>query len=221
MLRKLLYGILSLLVLFYALGNHAAILSRGAGISAPRTTSYYFAAAGSDSANCSLATPCQTITKANSLSFPANAAVYFNGGDTFTGCPVFSYATNVTGSGVIVTSYGSGKATIVPNCPSSAGAVIIDGVNAFTWTDLDLAGGSAINQRGGIIVQNGSATPYTSGVTIANSDISGFSNPTFISAEIFLLGWALNGSQSSIDNIQILNNTLHGATPTSSRLWQE
>jgi len=75
-------------------------------------TNYYFASAGSDSANClTKATACQTISHANSLVYPKNSVLNFNGGDTFSNTALALTTTNAPAGAVTVTSYGTGQAT--------------------------------------------------------------------------------------------------------------
>ena len=89
-------------------------------------TGYYFAAAGSDANACTLAAPCQTIAKFNTVysSLSGGDTVYFNRGDAFIG------EMNVTVSGsaghpIVVTPYGSGADPVI------GGALTLSG-----WTNV-------------------------------------------------------------------------------------
>lgn len=68
---------------------------------------YYFAAAGSDANACSLASPCQTISKFNSLSLIIGDSVLFNRGDSFTG------GLKLSTSGIYIGDYGTGNRPII------------------------------------------------------------------------------------------------------------
>lgn len=68
--------------------------------------SYYFSASGSDANSCTLASPCQTITKLNSLSSDTTASFYLNRGDSF-----FGGISNFAGHRL--DAYGSGSRPIV------------------------------------------------------------------------------------------------------------
>jgi len=79
---------------------------------------YYVSPTGSDTNNgTSTSTPWQTIAKVNSAHFVAGDSILFQGGQTFTGALVFSYATNIpvssTATPITVGSYGTGAATIL------------------------------------------------------------------------------------------------------------
>jgi hypothetical protein len=91
---------------------------------APAAVTYYFSPFGRDSNDCkTILTPCQTIAKVNSTSYNPGDNILFQGGQSFTGCLVFSYMSNVPASvpsnPIIIGSYGLGNATILSNCPGS------------------------------------------------------------------------------------------------------
>lgn len=145
----------------------------------PSTSIYYVATAGSDSNDGLAATtgagghgPWKTIAKVNSASFPAGSTISFNGGDNFTGCAVFSYATNMASSSaaspITVNSYGTGVATITSNCTGKfSSAVIIDGLSGFNLQNLTIAGGSSTDPPGSYSIWNPSpeGTNYLSGAS--------------------------------------------------------
>lgn len=181
---------------------------------------YYVSPMGSDTnSGTSTATPWQTIGKVNSFVFPQGSSVFFQGGQTFTGCLVFSTA-NVPSSSsstpFTVTSYGSGVATIQSNCSGTTGAAVtVDNVSGFTFDGLKVVNGSSTIY--GILLENQTSNTPTQTIVIKNSEITGF-GPVSGSAnggEIWIIGYALNGNNGPMNNIQILNNSLHGATVTS------
>lgn len=154
----------------------------------------------------------------NSFTFPQGATVLFQGGATFTGCLVIN-AKNVPSSSAqnpfILTSY-NGIATISSNCTGTSGAAITgDSVNGFTVDNLKIVNGSSTIY--GVLLENQSTTWATQFMSVKNSEITGFApvsgSPN--GGEIWIIGYAMNGNKGPLNNIQILNNSLHGATITS------
>ena len=154
--------------------RNARWLSDHAQASAPVT--YYFSPLGRDNNNCQTpSTACQTIAKANGMRFSPGDHILFQGGQSFTGCLVFSYASNVPVSvpsnPIVIGSYGTGNATILSECPrvNSGGygpksrAVDLNGVSA-TVQDLVISANGTKTQYG-ILVQNGAGSS-TNNVTI-------------------------------------------------------
>jgi hypothetical protein len=188
-------------------------------------TSYYFSASGSDSNNCrSPASPCRTIGKMNSLTYAAGDSILFHGGDSFTGCVMLN-STNVPNKGsasnpITLDSYGSGNATLLSNCPGNLHALLtIDGVSGVTVQNLILSA-NGTQTAIGIMVQNSYTSTAVNTILIQNNDISGFniSGPGQYGAEIFIAGqaYATGGNCGPLNNVQVLNNKLHGAAgPTS------
>jgi len=186
-------------------------------------TSYYFAANGSDANNCtSQATACQTIARAQGITYAPGSSINFRGGDSFTGCWSLNQ-TNVPSKGdknnpITIQSYGTGTATLRANCPGNLTALLlIDGVSGVTVQNLTFAvGGQA---SAGIWVQNSPATPTVDTITLQNLDVSGVLNtgPGNFSSEIFIAGNAFigGGGCGPLNNIKVLNSKLHGATVTS------
>jgi hypothetical protein len=195
-------------------------------------TNYYVSPTGSDSNNgTSTSTPWMTLGQVNRFVFAPGDHVFFQGGQTFTGCVVFSHATNVPASSAstpfVVGSYGTGNATLLSNCPGvnqsngngpRSALVTIDGISGFVLQNLTLSANGTATQFG-VLIQNGTNSATTaSAITVENSDISGFYTTASgdSSSEIWILGYALNGNCGNLNNVQIVNNTLHGANgPTS------
>ena len=181
---------------------------------------YYVSPNGNDSnAGTSISSPWQTIARVNSFTFPEGSTVSFQGGQTFTGCLVFN-ANNVPSSSAstpfTVNSYGTGMATIASNCSGAgAGAITGDNVSGFTIDGLRITnGGSTIY---GVLLENQTSNTPTQNLIVENSEITGFAPVTGgpNGGEIWIVGYATNGNNGPLNNIQILNNTLHGATVTS------
>jgi hypothetical protein len=192
------------------------------------TTSYYFSASGSDSNNCrSPASPCHTIRKMNSLTYEAGDSILFHGGDSFTGCVTIN-PTRVPNKGsasnpITLDSYGGGNATLLSNCPGNLHALLtIDGVSGVAVQNLILSA-NGTQTAYGVLVQNSySTTAPVDTIVIQNTDISGFhccgTTPGQYGSEIFIAGQACatGGNCGPLNNIQVLNNKLHGAAgPTS------
>jgi len=195
---------------------------RGAGAPAQPGNKYYFAAAGLDRNDCkSKESPCQTITKANSLSYGQHDNLLLKGGDSFTGCLSLTYH-NVHSSAdapLTVNSYGAGNATLLSNCPGRLSRLVnIDGVSGLILKNLTLSANGTTTWWG-VLIQNSTSAP-TGNITVENNDISGFhatgSSKSDYGAEIFVIGFSLSGSCAGLTNINILNNTLHGASGISS-----
>ena len=198
-------------------GAGTSSLSNEASATTPQPTQFYVSPSGSDSNPGILSAPWQTISKVNSFTFPEGAIVSFQGGQTFTGCLVFN-KTNVPSSNavnpLIVNSYG-GTATISSNCTGKSAAITGDSVNGFTIDGLKIVNGS--NTIYGVLLENQSYSWPTQTMVVKNSEITGFApvsgSPN--GGEIWIIGYAMNGNNGPLNNIQILNNNLHGATPTS------
>src|SRR6266567_5218130 len=181
---------------------------------------YYVSPNGDDNnAGTSAAYPWQTIAKVNNFTFPQGSAVSFEGGQTFTGCLVFNTANVPSSSSTTpftVNSYGTGAATISSNCSgTSAAAITGDNVHGFTIDGLRIVnGGSTIY---GVLLENQTSHSPTQSIVVKNSEITGFAPVGTVSngGEIWIIGYAANGNNGPLNNVQILNNTLHGASVTS------
>jgi len=181
---------------------------------------YYVSPNGNDSnSGTSSTSPWQTVGKVNSFVFPQGSTVSFQGGQTFTGCLVFN-TTNVPTSSsstpFTVNSYGGGTATIQSNCTgTTAAAVTIDNVSGFYFEGLKVVNGTSTIY--GILLENQTSNTPTQTIVVRNSEVTGFApvSGTPNGGEIWIVGYAMNGNNGPLNNIQILNNTLHGAKLTS------
>src|ERR1035441_6426889 len=79
-----------------------------------RATTYYVAAAGSDSNNgTSTGTPWQTIAHVNAQTFSAGDSILFNKGDAWYGTSLIAPSSGSSGSPITFGAYGSGANPIV------------------------------------------------------------------------------------------------------------
>ena len=194
--------------------------SNQASATTPDQINYYVSSTGNDSnSGTSPSSPWQTINKVNTSVFPEGAIVNFAAGQTFTGCLVAN-PTNVPNSSAsnpfTFQSYGTGIATIQSNCTgASSSAITGDTVNGFTVDGLKIVNGS--QTLNGVLLENQHHASPVQNMVVKNSEITGFApvsgSPN--GGEIWILGYAMNGNKGPLNNIQILNNRLHGATPTS------
>lgn len=203
----------------------------------PAGTTYYVSPSGSDAnSGTSQSSPWQTLARVNSARLGAGDSVLFQGGQSFSGCLVFSTATNIQSSSasnpITVGSYGSGVATIdsTTACAgSNNGAngprlplVRIDGeaaaLNGFIMKDLTLAANGTPTQYG-VLVESGGGN-VSSHITLQNLTVKGFNvvGTQDSSSEIRILGYPLFGTAANgpLDHISVLNCTLMGENGVAS-----
>ena len=210
---------LAMAILPVALG----LLPVTAGTAHAAAGTYYVSPSGSDSnSGLSPTQAWKTIAKVNGFTFPQGSLVYFEGGQTFTGCLVFN-AKNVPSSSAStpfrVYSSGTGQATVKSNCTgASSAAVTADNVSGFQLNNLKVVNGGAT--AAGVLLENQTSSSATQGLTVSNSEISGFSTPSGSSSsfggEIMVLGYAVNAHSGPLNHVQIIDNKLHGASVTSA-----
>lgn len=185
---------------------------------------FYFSAAGSDTLDCmTQATACATIAKANSLKLTAGSTLNFRGRDTFAGCLTIN-RTNVPSGGsagnpIVVNSYGTGMARINSNCPGALQAAVkVDGVSGVTVQNFIISANGTQTPMGVWIGNSYSTTVAVDTVVVQSNDISGFqiSTDSVNTAEIFISGFT-GGVCGPLNNIQVLNNILHGAAGVNSQ----
>ncbi|WP_020577041.1 right-handed parallel beta-helix repeat-containing protein [Actinopolymorpha alba] len=186
-------------------------------------TAYYVSATGNDSnTGLSPSQAWKTIGKVNSFTFPQGSLIYFEGGQTFTGCLVFN-RTNVPTSDAStpfrVYSSGTGQATIQSDCTGNTSAAITaDDVSGFHLNNIKVVNGSTT--AAGVLLENTTSSTPTKTLKVTSSDISGFGPPagstSVFGAQIMVLGYAVNNHNGPLDDVQVLNNRLHGSSVTSS-----
>ncbi|MGH3379676.1 MAG: right-handed parallel beta-helix repeat-containing protein [Actinoallomurus sp.] len=184
---------------------------------------YYVSPSGNDSnSGLSPSQAWKTVAKVNGFTFPQGSLVYFEGGQTLTGCLVFN-SHNVPSSSASspfrLYSYGTGQATIKSNCTGDySAAVIADNISGFQLSGLKLVNGS--KTATGVLLENQTSSSPTQGMMVADSEITGFSPPSSsksaFGGEIMVLGYAVNGHTGPLNNVQVRNNKLHGSSVTSA-----
>ncbi len=92
---------------------------------------------------------------------------------------------------------------------------------ASIGTGPSIRGSGAANPtQYGVVIENENTSTAATDITIENSDISGFMAPagatTDSASEIQILGYSLRGACGSLNNVRILNNSLHGSSVTSA-----
>jgi hypothetical protein len=179
-----------------------------------RQSAYYFAASGNDSNPCTQAQPCQTLNKAGTIAYSPGNTINFNGGDNFTGCWSLT-PTNVPSRGdknspIVVQSYGTGRATLMSNCTGNNVPLFDIGVLVASYLKF-VAGHPSGTQRG-IMIEGPGDT-----IIIKNNEVTGFQINS-VGAEILVVGFGTytQSGCNPLNNVQILNNDLHGATATST-----
>ncbi len=183
---------------------------------------FYFAAAGNDGSSCaSPQSPCQSVERANAMTYRPGDVISFHGGDRFSGCLLLD-SRNVLGGGaasnpIVVGSYGLGRATLLSNCPGIHALVTIDGVSGVIVENLDLSA-NGTRTAIGLLIQNSIRNKIVETVIVRGNDIQGFNidGSTHYGAEIFVSGHATNGNCGALNDIQITDNRLHGAEGSTS-----
>lgn len=183
---------------------------------------YEIATAGSNSNPCTVAQPCQTIAKANSLVYRGGDTLLLHGTDSFVGCLAINTTNLPFGSPstpLTIGSDGAGTATITSNCTGETGVISQTGVYGVTWHDLNIRNGSTTGTqpRGGFWCAN-TALLGVGGIILENLDIAGFSYATTTSGAEFgayVMCSAFAGGPG-LDGLQIINSTLHGLSGNTS-----
>ena len=198
----------------------ALLACLGGAVTSASATTYYISPTGSDGNNgTSTSTPWQTIAKVNAGHFVAGDSVLFQGGQTFTGALVFSYATNIPASSattlITVGSYGTGAAEILSNNTGTlSAAVTVNGINGIQVTGLTILGGGGTSPTtsNGVYILNQSGSSK-SAITVNNCNISNFAGSSGSqSAEVYISGY-----YGALDTVSITNNQLHGANGVGSK----
>jgi hypothetical protein len=193
-------------------------------VSAPAPASSYFAAAGSDSNPCSMASPCKSIAKANFQTYTAGSNIYFNKGDTFNGCISItpSNATPTALNPLTITSYGTGAAPIINTTCSSGftAGLTLDTITGVVVNGLNFVqGGNSPATYAGILIINTAGSVASGNYTIENNSFSGGFTSQGGSAgtsggDIIIRGFT--GGCADISNVSILNNTMSGTSGVTS-----
>lgn len=128
-------------------------------------TNYYFSNAGNDGGACSLGSPCQTISKANTIGV-AGDTVRFNGGNSWT--EVLRPRT-----GVYYSTYGAGKAIITGMTTLSGWSSLGGGIYQTTF---------AGNSNSNLLLMNGIQQPMARFPNTGYLQYQSFSTTTSITS---------------------------------------
>ena len=182
-------------------------------------TNYYISPIGSDSnSGTSASAPWQTVTKVNATQFKAGDTLMIDAAHgALTGC--FSFTNNNVHSTATdpftITAYDGAQWTLLSGCGVNGqyiAAVLIDSVSGILLENGILSGNNT-HTMDGVWIRNYNLPVAADNIVVRNMDISNFNTTvtSTYSAEVFVTGWPGNG----ITNVKILNNKLHGLTPTS------
>lgn len=166
---------------------------------APATAStYYVSAAGDDAAAGTAAAPWRTLSRINALTLRPGDSVLLRGGDTFAGGLFFDgNDAGTPASPVVLTSYGTGRATIASG---TAAGIYVYNAAGYRISNLKVAGsgGAASGVTFFTDLSGGVKLPY---VRIDSVEISGFGRDG-----IEVGGW---NATSGYSDVQIVNAVAH------------
>lgn len=155
----------------------------------PTGSAYYVSATGTDANDgLSAATPWQTIAKVNATAFAPGTTIYFKAGETFTGNLELTES-GTSGSPIVLTSYGTGQASINGGTGS---AIKILNAEWVTVDNLELIGAdigrntsTAITNTGYGVEVRSTHTEGTrwNGITVTDNTIKGFRVGILITAD--------------------------------------
>ncbi len=199
-----------------AAGNYAT--STGVAVTTV-AASYYVSSTGNDSNDGrSSSSAWLTIGKVNSSSFGAGDNLFFEGGQTFTGCLTFN-SSNVFGtsstSPFTIGSYGTGSFTLNATCAGVQAGITLSSVSGITLQDAILVGNTAgTHPAYGVWIMNPSSVKAYD-ITVQRADISGFysTSTSVFASEIFVTGYPGTGG---LGRVNLLHNVLHGNQGTTS-----
>jgi hypothetical protein len=161
---------------------------------------YYVSNGGSNSnAGTSTSTSWKTISHVNTVTFNPGDIILFNGGQIFTGGPLYFTSGGTSGNPVTVGSYGTGNAII----QSATSGIYMYDCSGFILQNLNVTGTSAALTAGdaGISLYSDTSTIYNAGVTINSCAISSWSQGISIGS---------NNTTSGFSNILIENCASYG-----------
>ncbi len=132
-------------------------------------STYYVSPSGNDSnTGTSQGDAWQTIDKVNNTDFGPGDQILFEGGKTFDGTIVLNYDDHgITGSEVLIGSYGGGRATI--NAQNGSGFIAYD-CNNVSVKNINFTGDGRVEGNTG----NGITFSYCSDIIIDSVEVSGF-----------------------------------------------
>src|SRR5262249_21201772 len=113
----------------------------------------------------------------------------------------------------VVQSYGTGRATLMSNCTGNNVPLFdIGGISGVTVQNLKFVAGHPAGTHSGIMIEGPGDT-----IVVRNNEVTGL-NINSVGSEILVVGLGAytQSGCNPLTNIQILNNDLHWATPTST-----
>lgn len=188
---------------------------------APVGQAWFFSGTGSDSNDCKTSgTACQTVSKLNSLTYTRSNTISIDSANGLTGCILFN-SVNLPFSSqsfpIVLGAYNGSQFALTSNCNGDVGAIAISGVSGVTVQDCLIrpSGSVSPTARAGIYLTSSSSSRQ-GGWTVQRCDIGGFKGTSNVGGifggQIFLTLFNTAG----IENISMLNNTLHGLSGATS-----
>jgi hypothetical protein len=133
---------------------------------------FYVSSSGNDSNNGTIGSPWLSINKVNSQTLIPGDAVFFNGGDTFSGNLVLS-ASGDSSNQIQLGSYGTGRATI--SAGNTGPGVRVQDAEYVTVQDLIITGGGPTNNSyAGLALYTARTDKALEGILVDNVKAQGF-----------------------------------------------
>ena len=168
------------------------------------STDFYVSSTGSDKCAGSVSKPWKTIARVNRGTYSAGDRIFFEGGTTFTGTLQFTSGSSGTSTNpIIVTSYGSSRATIAGG--SGYGMSVYNSAG-FYVTNINFVGSSGNTKSGIQFYVDLSGNVKLDTVFINQVDVSGFTYGIVIGAWNKLTGY----KNVSITASRVHDNTKDG-----------
>jgi hypothetical protein len=134
---------------------------------------FYIASTGNDSNAGTIGSPWLTIAKVNAATLIPGDQVLFNGGDTFSGSLLIE-TSGESGSPIIVSSYGTGRATI--SAGNAGNGIEVFNAVYVTVEDINVTGGGPENNFYVGVQFHTNTTNRYPGAVVTNVNASGFGN---------------------------------------------
>lgn len=170
-------------------------------ISTATQINFYVSAAGNDLNPGTSKAPWKTIEKVNSWDFSPGNRVYFRGGDTFEGKLIFTEEdSGSAGSPIRVSSYGTGRATILAN---TSHAIVVYNAGYYEIKKIEVKSPDrTLNTGSGVFFYNDlPENTKLSYIRINDVIASGFGKDG-----IAIIGDAIDGTKSGYTNVKITNS---------------
>ena len=162
------------------------------------STDYYVSSTGNDRWSGSISNPWKSISKVNKGSYAGGDRIFFEGGSTFTGTLSFTSTSGGTASNpILVTSYGTGRATI---SAGSGRGISVYNTAGFYITNLNVVGASGNANVGVYFYADLGGNVKLDTVRIDQVDVSQFSTGILVGAWNNLTGFK---------NVSIMSTNVH------------